>query len=112
MKNTYYKGLNSFTLRQFSSKINTMTFSMTIICLMLFITICVLSSAMSMKISMTNNLKKLAPADVQIGKFINVTDYEYYSEKHPAAPPPSFFDTFEKAQLQIEHFLEHLAKWH
>ena len=69
MKNTYYKGLNSFTLRQFSSKINTMTFSMTIICLMLFITICVLSSAMSMKISMTNNLKKLAPADVQIGKF-------------------------------------------
>lgn len=26
MKNTYYKGLNSFTLRQFSSKINTMTF--------------------------------------------------------------------------------------
>ena len=36
MKNTYYKGLNSFTLRQFSSKINTMAFSMTVICLMLF----------------------------------------------------------------------------
>ena len=24
----------------------------------------------------------------------------------------SFFGTFEKTQLQIEHFLEHLAKWH
>ena len=23
-----------------------------------------------------------------------------------------FFGTFEKTQLQIEHFLEHLAKWH
>ncbi len=40
MKNFYYKGLNSFTLRQFSSKINTTVFSTTIICLMLFITIC------------------------------------------------------------------------
>ena len=24
----------------------------------------------------------------------------------------SFLGTFEKKQLQIEHFLEHLAKWH
>ena len=24
----------------------------------------------------------------------------------------SFFGTFEKTQLQIERFLEHLAKWH
>ena len=45
MKNVYYKGLNSFILRQFSSKINTTVFSMTIICLMLFFTICILSSA-------------------------------------------------------------------
>lgn len=78
-KNTYYKSLNSFILRQFSSQINTTVFSMTIICLMLFITICVLSSSLSMKIAMNNNLKKLAPADVQIGKFINVDD-DYYNE--------------------------------
>ena len=45
LKKVYYKGLNSFTLRQFSSKINTTVFSTTIICLMLFITICVLSTA-------------------------------------------------------------------
>ena len=29
-----------------------------------------------------------------------------------ALPHKQFFGTFEKAQLQIEHFLEHLAKWH
>ena len=34
MKNLYVKGLNTFTLRQVSSKINTTVFSMTIICLM------------------------------------------------------------------------------
>lgn len=110
MKNTYYKGLNSFTLRQFLSKINTMTFSMTIICLMLFITICVLSSAMSMKISMTNNLKKLAPADVQIGKFINVTDYEYYSEKQIEDSKISIYDTLEKLGYDVDNKLKDIVK--
>ena len=110
MKNTYYKWLNSFTLRQFSSKINTMTFSMTIICLMLFITICVLSSAMSMKISMTNNLKKLAPADVQIGKFINVTDYEYYSEKQIEDSKISIYDTLEKLGYDVDNKLKDIVK--
>ena len=69
MKKIYYKGLNSFILRQISSKINTMIFSMTVICLMLFVTICVLSSSLSIKNSMTNNLKSLAPADIQISYF-------------------------------------------
>lgn len=110
MKNTYYKGLNSFALRQFSSKINTMTFSMTIICLMLFITICVLSSAMSMKISMTNNLKKLAPADVQIGKFINVTDYEHYSEKQIEDSKISIYDTLEKLGYDVDNKLKDIVK--
>ena len=110
MKNIYYKGLNSFTLRQFLSKINTMTFSMTIICLMLFITICVLSSAMSMKISMTNNLKKLAPADVQIGKFINVTDYEYYSEKQIEDSKISIYDTLEKLGYDVDNKLKDIVK--
>lgn len=110
MKKTYYKGLNSFTIRQFSSKINTMTFSMTIICLMLFITICVLSSAMSMKISMTNNLKKLAPADVQIGKFINVTDYEYYSEKQIEDSKISIYDTLEKLGYDVDNKLKDIVK--
>lgn len=110
MKTTYYKGLNSFTLRQFSSKINTMTFSMTIICLMLFITICVLSSAMSMKISMTNNLKKLAPADVQIGKLINVTDYEHYSEKQIEDSKISIYDTLEKLGYDVDNKLKDIVK--
>ena len=76
MKNTYYKGLNSFTLRQFSSKINTMTFSVTVICLMLFITICVLSSALSMKNSLNKNFIDFSPRDIELSKRCNVNQEE------------------------------------
>ncbi|MBR3024164.1 MAG: FtsX-like permease family protein, partial [Oscillospiraceae bacterium] len=48
-KNLYHRGLNAFTFRQISSKINTMVFSLTIICLMLFVTICALTSAFSLR---------------------------------------------------------------
>lgn len=74
MKKVYYKGLNSFVIRQVSSKINTTIMSMTVICLMLFITICVLSSALSIKNSMTANLKTLTPVDVQFTKQMNLTE--------------------------------------
>lgn len=80
MKKTYYKGLNSFTVRQISSKINTTVFSMTVICLMLFVTICVLSSALSIKNSMTSNLKTLAPIDIEFTKKYNLT--EEYVNSH------------------------------
>lgn len=66
IKNVYYKGLNSFTLRQFSSKINTTVFSTTIICLMLFVTICLLSACLTMKNSMNAGIKKFAPVDIQL----------------------------------------------
>ena len=76
LKKVYYKGLNSFTLRQFSSKINTMIFSMTIICLMLFITICVLSSALSMKNSLNKNFIDFSPRDIEFSKRCNVNQEE------------------------------------
>lgn len=72
MKKIYYKDLNSFTLRQISSKINTTVFSMTVICLMLFLTIVVLSSSLSIKNSMTANLKELSPVDITVYKGLNV----------------------------------------
>ncbi len=71
IKSVYFKGLNSFVLRQFSSKINTMVWSMSIICLMLFFTICILSSSLSMKNSMTANLDELAPVDLGIMKRVD-----------------------------------------
>ncbi|MCX4365710.1 MAG: ABC transporter permease [Bacilli bacterium] len=78
MKNFYYKGLNSFTLRQFSSKINTTVFSTTIICLMLFITICLLSSCLTMKNSMNEGIKKFAPVDIQLTNKRNMDEDFWY----------------------------------
>ena len=76
LKKYYYKGLNSFTVRQISSKINTTVFSMTIICLMLFFTICIFSSSLSIKNSLSGNLKDLAPVDIQFSKLQQLSDEE------------------------------------
>ena len=72
IKKFYFKGLNSFTLREFSSKINTTVFSTTIICLMLFVTICLLSACLTMKNSMNANIRKLAPVDADFSILMNM----------------------------------------
>jgi len=74
-KKFYYKGLNSFTLRQFSSKINTTVFSTTVICLMLFVTICLLSSCLTIKNSMNANMRELAPVDFEFTTTMNMERY-------------------------------------
>ncbi len=71
MKKVYYSSLNAFIFRQISSKVNTMVFSMTVICLMLFVTICALSGAFSMRNSMNANLKELCPADFELSVNLN-----------------------------------------
>ena len=75
LKKYYYKGLNSFILRQFSSKINTTVFSTTIICLMLFITICLLSACLTIKNSMNANIRELAPVDALFTQNMNMDKY-------------------------------------
>ena len=63
-KKLYYKDLNSFTFKQISSKINTTVASMSIICLMLFITICTLSSCLSIRETSKKQLKYATPVDI------------------------------------------------
>ena len=78
IKSVYYKGVNSFVLRQFCSKINTTVFSTTVICIMLFITISVLSAALSMKDSLSKDLDSKCPVDVQLAKY----SYDAMSEAY------------------------------
>lgn len=79
MKNVYYKGLNSFVVRQMSSRVNTNVLSISVICLMLFVTICVLSSALAVKNSLNEGIAKYARADVSISK-TQSSDSIYYDE--------------------------------
>ncbi len=66
LKGFYYHHLNSFILREIDAKINTMVFSMTIICLMLFMTVTVLASCLSLKDATTKELATYFPVDAQL----------------------------------------------
>lgn len=62
-KNTYLNKLNIFTIRQITSKFNTNFISMTVICLMLFITIGILTSGLSLKKSFEYSLEEFTQFD-------------------------------------------------
>lgn len=75
IKSVYYKGLNSFIVRQMSSRVNTNVVSISVICIMLFFTICILSGALSIRNGLNDGLKKYARADVNLSKsFLDTTE--------------------------------------
>ena len=67
-KKIYLKGTNMFVLRQLNNKINTNIASMSIICLMLFMTISALSSSLSIQSALDSQLEKFTPVDVNLYK--------------------------------------------
>lgn len=65
-KRFYFKDINMFVLRQINSKVNSTFISMTMICLMLFFTIGVLSTGFGLKNSLENNLDLETPYDASL----------------------------------------------
>ncbi len=65
-KKSYLRGINAFTTKEISSRVNTNVFAGSIICLLLFITICIFSTSFSINKSMNDNLRTLVPADVNL----------------------------------------------
>ncbi|MDR5588086.1 FtsX-like permease family protein [Clostridium aquiflavi] len=63
-KNIYFKNLNIFVSRQIYSKVNTNFISMSLICLMLFFTVTILSTGISLKNTMEKSLEASTPFDV------------------------------------------------
>lgn len=74
MKNTYLKGTNMFVLRQINNKINTMVASMSVICLMLFMTISILSSSLALRNTMQRELIEMTPVDLNLYKTANLEE--------------------------------------
>ncbi|MDZ4956883.1 FtsX-like permease family protein [Clostridium perfringens] len=70
-KNVYLKGLNIFVLRQMNSKINTNFLSMTVICLMLFLTISTLSTGLSFKNALEKGLEATTPFDASATYYVD-----------------------------------------
>lgn len=74
MKNTYLKDTNMFVLRQINNKINTMVASMSVICLMLFMTISILSSSLALRNTMQRELVEMTPVDLNLYKTVNLPE--------------------------------------
>ena len=75
-KQTYLNGTNMFVLRQINNKINTTVISISVICLMLFMTITSLSSSIALKNSMQKDMEKMTPVDINLYKTANLKDSE------------------------------------
>lgn len=81
-KSTYLKGTNMFVLRQLNNKINTTVISMSVICLMLFMTISVLSASLSLNDKTQKELVRLTPIDLNLYKEANLPEsYKTYNGK-------------------------------
>lgn len=73
-KNVYLKGTNLFVLRQMHNKINTTVISISVICLMLFVTITILSTALSLRNTMEKSLREMTPVDINLYKVANLPE--------------------------------------
>lgn len=73
-KKNYYRGLNVFIVKQISSKIKTNFVSMSLIAMMLFVTILSLSTGISKKNSMEENLRKSTPYDASVNFYLKNYD--------------------------------------
>ncbi|PEC30255.1 ABC transporter [Bacillus cereus] len=65
-KKVYFKGLNIFIIKQINSKVNTNFISMSVICLMLFLTMVALSTGISFNRMMNVTTKEITPFDASI----------------------------------------------
>lgn len=102
MKNTYLKGTNMFVLRQINNKINTNVASMSIICLMLFMTISILSSSLSLRNTMGRELVEMTPVDLNLYKTANLPEtYKKYGREIKTTDIQR-----EDSKLPIEQTLE------
>ncbi len=68
IKKVYLKDTNMFVLRQINNKINTTVISMSVICIMLFITITILSISLSVKSTLEKEMLEMSPVDLNLYK--------------------------------------------
>ena len=70
-KKVYFKGLNIFVVKQISRKVNTNFISMSVICLMLFITILALTTGIGLKKGYEAGIVKITPFDASVILYTN-----------------------------------------
>lgn len=81
LRGVYWRGLNMFTVRQLSAKVNTVCFSMGVIAMILFLAITSVTCGMSIANVMNENLERYNPADMsQTYVYYTPETLDYYKE--------------------------------
>ncbi|SFJ21920.1 putative ABC transport system permease protein [Terrisporobacter glycolicus] len=96
-KNQYLKNLNTFTLRQLNSKINTNYISMSVICLMLFVSIGMYTASIGTKSAMENTSQFLAPYDMSL-------THTYEKQENSKASKDKISETVKKIGFNIKDY--------
>lgn len=104
-KKIYFKDINMFVLRQINSKVNTTFISMTIICIMLFFTIGVLSTGFSYKTAVESDLENTTPYDASIFMYVDELDEnsKVTNIDEAAKVSKTNLDKFESSHIFIEY---------
>lgn len=102
-KKIYFKDLNIFVLRQINNKINTNFLSMTVICLMIFLTITLLFTMFSFKGSYDKLIKGNASFDGTIQLFINQENQKIKDVKEYMDIMNFKYNDYEKQAFFNEH---------
>lgn len=108
-KKVYLKDTNTFILKQLNNKINTMVISMSVICLMLFMTISILSASLSLRNTMQKELLEMTPVDINLYKIANLPKSsvdrwgkeEVYTEKQREDSKITLRETLENNGLDM-----------
>lgn len=105
LRGVYWRGLNMFTVRQLSAKVNTVCFSMGVIAMILFLAITSVTCGMSIANVMNENLERYNPVDVsQTYVYYTPDRLDYYKEY----VNPSEADRMVLADATVDLY----AAWH
>lgn len=105
LRGVYWRGLNMFTVRQLSAKVNTVCFSMGVIAMILFLAITSVTCGMSIANVMNENLERYNPVDVsQTYIYYTPDTLDYYKEY----VNPSEADRMALADATVDLY----AAWH
>lgn len=105
LRSVYWRGLNMFTVRQLSAKVNTVCFSMGVIAMILFLAITSVTCGMSIANVMNENLERYTPADMsQTYIYYTPETLDYYKEY----VNPSEADRMVLADATVDLY----AAWH
>lgn len=105
LRGVYWRGLNMFTVRQLSAKVNTVCFSMGVIAMILFLAITSVTCGMSIANVMNENLERYNPVDVsQTYVYYTPETLDYYKEY----VNPSEADRMVLADTTVDLY----AAWH